>query len=252
MARVPTSSSTVRLTLSSDLLADFLELSENFEIERTDLIDLLATIAWPPFGVEDEAEHDRILKRAERARWLLEGLITGNAKTRAQLEHSIEPPVNVTALRMGPRMPDSTTAGTAGYTREWKGMDLLDSPTDVWNQARGYWVAQPDAEYLVPARLSYAPYVFRTERWDRAVDSNRVWATQGKYIDFEKKLAVPLVDGDAHELESSLDYDSAEPATELDLVVAEALSGQQIAFSVGASNPVVRLRQRGKQLTPKP
>lgn len=247
--RTPPRPSTVRLTLSSDQLDEFLDLSERFAIERTDLIDLLVMIGWPRAHAS-ERERRVIAARAERAATLLEGLIEGKAKTRQEIEHAIEPPVNVTAIRMGPRIKDPSSPTNGGYQREWMGMDLLDSPTNVWNQARGYWVAQPDAEYIVPARLSYAPYLFRTERWTRLQGSNRVWAERGLLIDPDRQLAIPLLDGQNHDQESSLDEANAIPASELDLAVADALSSKQIAFSVGASNPVVRLRQRGKQLTP--
>lgn len=241
----------VRLTLSTNLLDRFLDLAERLQLERTDLIDLLVMRGWPvELEAADLQEADG--QRAKLATELLDGFATGRALSRFDVEARIESPVNVTALRMAARReidPNEVDPGQ-GFARTHMGMDLLDGPEEVWAQARGYWTAQPDAEYLIPVRLGYAPYVFRTNRWQRTEGSvRRVWATSGHLIDYEKQLAVPLVDTPNFDAPAKLDYSAATPANELDLQVAEAIAGHMIAFTVGASNPVVRLRQRGHDLS---
>lgn len=241
----------VRLTLSANLLDRFLDLADRLQLERTDLIDLLVMRGWPT-ELESGALREADTRRAELATELLEGFANGKALSRFDVESRIESPVNVTALRMAARReidPNEVDPGQ-GFARTHMGMDLLDSPEEVWSQARGYWTAQPDAEYLIPVRLGYAPYVFRTNRWQRTEGSvRRVWETSGHFIDLEQQLAVPLVDTPNFDAPAKLDYSSAAPASELDLQVAGALAGHMIAFTVGASNPVVRLRQRGHSLS---
>lgn len=241
----------VRLTLSTNLLKPFLRLSNRLQVERTDLIDLLVMRGWPAELADDE-ERKGIEKRAELSTHILNQFAEGKALNRFDVEKRIESPVNVTALRMAAlREADENEVDPGeGFHRTHMGMDLLDTPEQVWEQARGYWTAQPDAEYLIPVRLGYAPYVFRTNKWTRTKGNvRRIWATSGDYIDVERKLAVPLRDVDDYSKPAVLDYDAAKPANELDLEVAAATAGRIIAFTVGASNPVVRLRQRGHELS---
>lgn len=249
MTPQPHRTTTTRLTLSDDLLAEFLEVAATTQMERTDLIDLLVMCALPVDALPPE-RREVATKRAKLATRILNTYIEGMTLTRHDVETRIARPVNVTAFRMGPKRDSPTTTP---YLRQYMGLNLLDPPTAVWNQARGYWAAQPDAEYIVPARHGWVPYVFRTDDWaqtESAGRSDRIWATSGAWLDAANDRTIPLRNPDAkHPASSWLDVDASVPMSDLDRTVSDALTNQVIAFTVGATNPVVRLRQRGRRLS---
>lgn len=235
-------------------------------MDPLDVMELALTAGLPASSAEAgaaEYAHRESVRSAE----LLARLPLPARMGRAAVESRL-PEANVVVYRMGPPralgpglddsgddvvsiLDDSRPAEDGGYRRRRLGMSVADSAGTVWESARGYWSARPDAEYVVPTRWGYAPYVFRVADW-RTRPNGRIWADRGWLI--TSHAAIPMAEV-AHRSGNppSLDlYEPdvlrAEPRTENDVAVYSALAGEILGLGARGANSVLRLRQRGRVL----
>ncbi|APT90039.1 hypothetical protein CSPHI_01895 [Corynebacterium sphenisci DSM 44792] len=143
--------------------------------------------------------------------------------------------------------------GHSGYPRFRIGMSLADGPEDVWSSGRGYWPLTPGARYLVPSRYGWCPYVFRVpeDSWRPAREDagrRRFWATAGALIDPDAGVVRPMREPTAETGWRAVVGEPVADATEDDLRVARLIAGRTLALGPKATNPVLRLRQKGRRL----
>jgi hypothetical protein len=143
---------------------------------------------------------------------------------------------NVVAFRMAHRqdIASDRIAEPGGYAREGLGMSLSMSAEDVWQRARGYWRIRPDADYILPTRLGFAPYLFKVANWRTASDatnpsdkSARYWAQTGWLVDVENARLV------------SLDGSPDQEASQTDLELADKFALRAVRYPLGIRNPAV-------------
>lgn len=132
-----------------------------------------------------------------------------------------------------------------GYLRTRMGMSLADSAAEVWSSARGYWRTAPDADYLVPSRYGWCPYVFKVEDWRELEGSNRIWASGGWLIDVERDKLVRLREstGAQDQWLPGLEDDEERSPTPEDLRVARLLTRKLLTLGPRTPNPVLRLKR---------
>ena len=162
------------------------------------------------------------------------------------------------AFRMGPVRvdgsawpppPEPVSSPQFSYPHHRIGMCLSSSAAQVWEAARGHWRALDDADYFIPTRFGYAPYVFRVIGWRTDAAAGRICATGGYLIEgsgADTKLSeMRLVDG-APTPGASLyvaDPESDEPVRPEDRIVGE-LAGNVLALGKRGANPVIRIKSR--------
>lgn len=150
--------------------------------------------------------------------------------------------------------PQDQTPPKIGYPRTRIGMSLVDGPDRVWSSARGYWTLQPGARYMVPSRYGWCPYVFRVDEdsWTpvraEAGPRAKYFAGRGWLIDAEGERLIEMgpENPDNGWLPTMTVSDQA--PTEDDMRIARLLSGRAIRLGPASTNPVLRLRQKGKEL----
>ena len=148
--------------------------------------------------------------------------------------------VNVLALRMA-HSQDLMEAVPApgGYARNGLGMNLSTSAEELWGHSRGYWRVRPDADYILPTRLSYAPFLFKVANWRTESDATnpsdrtaRYWAQTGWLVDVQNERLV------------ALDGSPDQAATTTDLELGNLLAERVIRYPLGIRNPAVWIARR--------
>ena len=141
-----------------------------------------------------------------------------------------------------------------GYARTRQGISLVDGPDRVWSSARGYWTLQPGARYVVPSRYGWCPYVFRVDEdsWTPTQPDpgprGKYYAARGWLVDAEEERLIEMGAEDPDNGWLPTMTVSDEPPTEDDMRIARLLSGRAIRLGPVTTNPVLRLRQKGKVL----
>ncbi|WP_104090892.1 hypothetical protein [Cryobacterium sp. N19] len=254
-----------QLLLTPALLHDVSELAAMRGADKNDFAELLVTA-----GVLTEVERRgsgslvventldaRIVAEGERARLVLGALAReeyaavartdrrgertyaenlGDTVRRLEIDNA-----NVLALRMAHRQDDASdlTPEPGGYARHGLGMSLAMTAEEVWERSRGYWRIRPDADYILPTRLGYAPYLFKVTDWRTASDATnpsdrtaRYWAQNGWRVDVASASLIP-VGGSAERTIS-----------DVDLAIAEKLTSDVVRYPLGIRNPAVWIGRR--------
>lgn len=139
------------------------------------------------------------------------------------------------------------------YQRLRLGMSLVDGYDQVWSSARGHWRVSTDTRYIVPSRYGWCPYVFRVadDGWRRDEfdgSRDRYMATRGYFIDVKRQRLMELGAPNPDNAWRPEVRVSEQPPTDRDLEIASVLSDSLIALGAPQRNPVIRLRQRGRNL----
>lgn len=132
------------------------------------------------------------------------------------------------------------------------GMSLADSVAQVWGSARGWWSLKPTTRYIVPSRLGWCPYVFRIPenawREDSFAGSKRMIATTGIWIDTQHDQLYEMGAPDPHKALLPTMKLLTTPPTEDDRAVAKAVAQKVLLLGAKRKNPVIRLREKGRNL----
>lgn len=254
-----------QLLLTPPVLDALSELAAERGADKNDFAELLVTA-----GVVDEIEREidgaqsggsvlrqAIVAEGQRARHVLRALASLDYAAVARTDRRgdrtyadglssaahrvVIEDANVVALRMAHRQDDAADLSPepGGYARAGLGMSLAMTAEEVWERSRGYWRIRPDADYILPTRLGYAPYLFKTADWRTASDSTnpsdrtaRYWAQNGWLVDLVTKRLIPV-------------GGSAEKAvTAADLAHAQVFASRVVRYPMGIRNPAVWIGRR--------
>lgn len=243
------------------------DLARNAGLDRNDFAELMVLseigdILAREFSdsadaaTEPNDARDTIAGESMRAKWILDRFLTGNALAvprtdrrrqriyadglPANYPRAVIEDVNVLALRMAHSQElHELDPEPGGYPRSGLGMDLTSPAEELWEHSRGYWRVRPDADYILPTRHGYAPYLFKVAGWRTASNATnpsdrtaKYWAQSGWVVDSVNNRLI------------SLDGGTERTPSPTDLALGELLAGQAIRYPLGIRNPAVWLGRR--------